>query len=278
MQTKLATGTEFAGATPELADKSVGTGTLGKALQVLDIIAMSPVPLRFTDVLERTDQPRGTLHRQLSNLIEEGLHTVNADNSYALGLRFLKLAAKSWSRNTLRIVAEPFIRELHEQTGETVHLGVIRDLEVIYIDKLESKQSVRMHSQVGNASPLYCTGIGKAMLARLPDEECEARARRFAFLKFTDTTLVTPQMLLAEIAEIRKTGIAHDREEHEPGIRCVAAALGDAKHSTIAGISVTAPAYRLGKTTIRDWEKLVLEKVRQIELVLEDHLGPRYQE
>ena len=263
---------------PGLVQKPPGTGTLGKVLEVLDVIALSDIPLRFTQVLARVEQPRGTLHRQLSNLIEEGLLTVNADNSYSLGLRFLKMAAKSWSRNTLRTVAEPYVRELHKETGETVHLGVINDLEVIYIDKLESKQTVRMHSQVGNASPLYCTGIGKAMLARLSVQECAARAARFDFVKFTSTTLTSPTSLLQEVEQIRKSGVAHDREEHEPGIYCVATALGDASQSMIAGISVTAPSFRLAKSKTRQWEKLVLEKARLIEQNLEDHLGPRFQE
>ena len=88
-----------------------GTGTLGKAIAVLDIIAASPEPLRFTDVLHLTNQPRGTLHRQISNLIEEGLLTVNRDHSYALGLRLLQFASKAWASNRFRTIAEPHLQD-----------------------------------------------------------------------------------------------------------------------------------------------------------------------
>jgi len=258
--------------------KTSGTGTLGKALEVLDLIAHSPRPLRFTDVLNQLDQPRGTLHRQISNLLEERLLDMNEDGSYTAGIRLLKLAAKAWSQNSFRSIAEPHVRKLHEATGETVHLGLLNGIEVVYLDKLESNQTVRMHSQVGNASPLYCTGIGKAMMALLPQHIAEERAQQFEFKRHTPTTLYTPELLLAEIGEIRKTGISHDREEHEPGIRCVASALGNFDRGTIAGISVTAPAYRIPEETIREWEVKVRETAQAIEQDMQSKLGPRNQE
>ncbi len=258
--------------------KSAGTGTLGKALEVLDIIAMSAVPLRFTDILKVVDQPRGTLHRQLSNLIEEGLVLANPDGTYDPGLRLMKLAAKAWSKNSFRTIAEPHFRKLHEATGETVHLGVLNGLEVIYVDKIESNQTVRMHSQLGNASPLYCTGIGKAMLALLERDDCAERAEKFNYVKHTETTLHTPQLLLAEIEQIRAAGVSHDREEHEVGIRCVSAGIGGEASSTIAGVSVTAPAYRITEDTILKWESLVFETARAIERDMAVSMGPRSQQ
>ena len=254
------------------------TGTLGKALEVLDVIALSEKPPRFTDLLSKIDQPRGTLHRQISNLIAEGLVSVNADNSYVPGLRLLKLAARAWSGNTFRLLAEPHIRKLHEETGETVHLGLMNGLEVIYLDKIESKQTVRMHSQVGNASPLYCTGVGKAMLALLPEDDCAERAAQFDYVRHTETTLHTPELLLSEMEEIRKTGISHDREEHEPGICCVAAGLGSAESGIIAGVSVTGPSFRISQEEKDRWQVLVLDAARAIESDMEARLGPRSQE
>ena len=254
------------------------SGTLGKALDVLEVIALSDKPPRFTDLLGQIDQPRGTLHRQISNLVAEGLVAVNADHSYVPGLRLLKLAARAWSGNSFRQLAEPHIRALHEATGETVHLGLMSGLEVIYLDKIESKQTVRMHSQVGNASPLYCTGVGKAMLARLSPEECAERAGQFEYFRHTPTTLHTPEMLVAEIDEIRQSGISHDREEHEPGIRCVAAGLGDEAQGIIAGVSVTAPAFRIADENIEQWQVLVFDAARAIERDMEARLGPRSQE
>lgn len=254
------------------------TGTLGKALEVLDVIAMAPKSLRFTHILNQLNQPRGTLHRNLSNLIKEGLVDVSTTGSYSPGLRLLNLAAQAWSKNTLRSVTDPHIRRLHEATGETVHLGVLSGLEVIYLDKLESYQAVRMHSQVGNASPLYCTGIGKAILALLPEEEYAAKAAAFDYVKHTPTTLHTAALLTSEIDDIRSSGIAHDREEHESGICCVAAGFGGHDTGIFAGLSITAPSFRTDKEKIKQWETLVYSIARDIENDLEPALGPRHGE
>lgn len=251
------------------------TGTLGKAVAVLDAIASSPEPLRFKDLAGLIDQPRGTLHRQISNLIGEGLVHVNADQSYSLGTRLLKFASLSWSKNRFRNIAEPHLRVLHDQTGETVHLGILQGTEVIYLDKVESRQAVRMHSQIGNASPAYCTGVGKAALSVLADEDLQAIAERISYVRYTPHTIAGASKLLEEISTIRREGVAYDREEHESGIKCVAAPITSADRRLAAGISVTGPAYRVKDGELRKWAPLVRSTARDIEEDLRMHLGPR---
>ncbi|HET7411437.1 MAG TPA: IclR family transcriptional regulator [Pararhizobium sp.] len=263
------------GVREEEAASPAGTGTLGKAMAVLEIVAASEEPMRFTDILNRSDQPRGTLHRQLSNLVEEGLLAVNRNHSYALGIRLLKFASKAWAGNEFRTIAEPHLRRLHEQTGETVHLGVLRGLDVIYLDKVESRQAVRMYSQIGNASPVYCTGVGKAALSALPDEEVDRLLRRIVFRRYTEQTLMSAEALSAEIAEIRRSGTAFDREEHEAGIRCVAAPIHSADRSFVAGVSVTGPAYRVSIEALEGWAGIVSDTAGMIMDDMANRLGPR---
>lgn len=251
------------------------TGTLGKAVSVLDIVASADAPMRFTEILDRSDQPRGTLHRQLSNLVEEGLLSLNRDHSYSLGLRLLKFAAKAWAGNQFRTIAEPHLRALHEQTGETVHLGVLRGTEVIYLDKVESRQAVRMYSQIGNASPVFCTGVGKAAMSAMTDDALDSLIGQIAFKRFTEHTIVTPEDLRAEIMEIRRTGNAYDREEHEIGIRCVAAPVHSADRSFVAGLSVTGPAYRVSMESLQSWAGLVRAAAAAIMDDMAPRLGPR---
>lgn len=253
----------------------VDTGTLGKAISVLDIVASADQPMRFTDILALSDQPRGTLHRQLSNLVEEGLLSLGRDHSYSVGIRLLKFAAKAWAGNQFRAIAEPHLRVLHDLTGETVHLGVLRGAEVIYLDKVESRQAVRMYSQIGNASPAYCTGVGKAAMAALPDAELRAVIAKIKFRRFTDSTLTTPEALLSEIETIRMSGNAYDREEHEPGIRCVAAPIHSADGSFVGGISVTGPAYRISAGSLESWAVLVRNAAAAIMDDMGARLGPR---
>ena len=257
------------------ARQRADTGTLGKAISVLDIVASASEPMRFTDILAVSDQPRGTLHRQLSNLVEEGLLSLGRDHSYSVGLRLLKFAAKAWAGNQFRVIAEPHLRRLHELTGETVHLGVLRGSEVIYLDKVEGRQAVRMYSQIGNASPVYCTGVGKAGLSALPDDELKAVVASIRFRRFTDSTIVTPEALLAEIEAIRSSGNAYDREEHEPGIRCVAAPIHSADRSFVGGLSVTGPAYRISQELLESWAGVVRDTAGRIMEDMGARLGPR---
>jgi len=257
----------------EIADRRE-TGTLGKLMLLLDIVTNADAPMRFTDILAVAGQPRGTLHRQLSHLSEEGLLEVDPDGRYAPGLRLLALASRSWARNEFRLIAEPHLRSLQELTGETVHLGVLRGSSVIYLDKVEGRQPVRMYSQIGTASPVYCTGVGKAALSVLPDERVHALLADMSFHQFTPSTR-TSRTLLAELAEIRLSGNAFDREEHEVGIRCVAAPIHSDDLSFVGGISVTGPAYRLTFERLNDWAEPVRQAAKSIMSSMRIGLGPR---
>ncbi len=183
------------------------TGTLGKLMVLLDLVTHADAPLRFTDILALANQPRGTLHRQLGHLVEEGLLEFDAEGRYAPGLRLLDFASRSWARNEFRLIAAPHLAALHRETGETVHLGVLRGSSIIYLDKVEGHQPVRMYSQIGNASPCYCTGVGKAALSVLPLDKIGELLPGLHFNRFTSATHVSAESLLAEIGEIAATGL-----------------------------------------------------------------------
>ncbi|KQV68226.1 IclR family transcriptional regulator [Rhizobium sp. Root1220] len=258
----------------EATSEGRDTGTLGKLMILLDLVTHAEGPMRFTDILALTDQPRGTLHRQLSHLVQEGMLEIDGDGRYSPGLRLLDLASSSWAKNEFRLVAEPHLNTLQRLTGETVHLGVLRGTSIIYLDKVEGRQSVRMFSQIGNASPVYCTGVGKAALSILPEERVTEIVGGLAFQKFTANTH-TRESLLVEIADIRSGGCAFDREEHEVGIRCVAAPIWSEDLSLIGGVSVTGPAYRLTMERLAEWEAPVREAAKRIMTGMRIGLGPR---
>jgi IclR family transcriptional regulator, acetate operon repressor len=245
------------------------TGTLGKAVSLLELIAFAEKPMRFTDVVEACGQPRGTVHRQLSHLVAEGLIDHAADQTYAVGLRLLQLAAKAWSGNDLRSIAAPHLAALQEATQESVHLAVLNGGQVTYLDKMEGKQSLRMHSQVGKTSPAYCTGVGKAALSLLA-----GIAAGVDFHRFTQNTLVTPEALIEDVSAIRKNGYGFDLQEHEIGIHCVAAPVRAPGRNFYAAISVTGPAYRVDLEQLRKWGPLVRETADKIAAELAFKLSP----
>lgn len=230
--------------------------------------------MRFTDVVEACGQPRGTVHRQLTHLVAEGLVDHVADQTYVVGLRLLQLAAKAWSGNDLRSVAAPHLAALQEATQESVHLAVLNGGQVTYLDKMEGRHTLRMHSQVGKTSPAYCTGVGKAALSMLSPDDLAALAAELDFHRFTQNTIVTPQMLAQDIAAIRSNGYGFDLQEHEIGIHCVAAPVRAPGRNFLAAISVTGPAYRVDVEQLRKWGPLVRETADQISAELACRLSP----
>lgn len=255
-------------------EMETGTGTLGKALALLEIVVSSDRPLRFTDILAVAGQPRGTLHRQLSHLVEEGLLSIRGDLTYEPGLRLLKFASRAWSGNQFRVIAEPHLRELHEETGETVHLGILRGSEVIYLDKVESRQTVRMQSQIGNASPVYCTGLGKAALSVLPPQVVDEVIAQLTFRAFTPHTHRNAVSLKHDLDGIRRLGYAFDREEHEAEIRCVAAPIHGPSLGFTGGLSVTGPAYRVSMAQLESWAPSVRRIAADLSEEAALRLGP----
>ena len=197
------------------------------------------------------------------------------DQSYRLGLRLLRFAVQAWDGSDVRTVAGPHLEALHTATGETVHLGVLDDLDVVYLDKVDARQAVRMHSQIGKASPSYCTGVGKAALAALPPELADERIARLRFRQHTEHTISTADALRAEIATIRRDGLSFDREEHETGIHCIAAPFHAHDGKTVGGISVTAPSYRVPMDALLQWSDLISSTAQNITADLSARMGPR---
>ena len=240
------------------------TGTLGKAISLLELVVLSPQPLRFTDILQLCEQPRGTLHRQLGHLLEEGLLEQKDDQTYVAGLRLLTFASQAWSGNDLRSIAAPHLRILHEKTQESVHLGVLRGAEIVYLDKIDGKHAVRMYSQIGRVSPAYCTGVGKAALSLLPDAELDAVAATMDFHAYTSKTILSATRLKPAVEDIRSLGYGFDLEEHETGIQCIAVPIIAPGQRFYAAISVTGPAYRLTQERLASWSDIVCEAAQNI--------------
>ncbi len=258
-----------------MAEDDAATGTLGKAIATLSLVCEAETPLRFTDVLERSGQPRGTLHRQLTHLVAEGLLDLGADQLYVPGLRLLSLASLAWSRNEIRRLAEPHLQALNALTGETVHLGVLRGAEIVYLDKVEGRQAIRMYSQIGRASPVYCTGIGKAALSVLAVDVRATLLAGLSFRRFTVNTHADLEALSKDIESIAQNGYGFDREEHEDGIHCVAAPIVSPDASFAGGISVTAPSFRVGMARMSGWAPAVRDAGRAICREIAVRMSPR---
>ncbi len=222
-----------------------GDGTVGKALDVLDMVAGAARPVRFTELLEQSAYPKATLYRLIQTLTHQGMLAHDPDRqTYSLGVRLVRLAHAAWATSSLAPIARPYLDELSGETGETIHLAQMDNGQVLYVDKRNAAKPVEMFAQAGKVGPAYCTGVGKAMLAFLPGDEVERVIQRQNFYRFTPQTLDTPEKLRAELAAIRARGYAFDREEHEPGIICCAAPILARSGRVIGALSVTSTTAR----------------------------------
>lgn len=220
-------------------------GTVGKALEVLDLVAMQPRPVRFSDLLAQSPLPKATLYRLLQVLTNQGMLSFDADShAYAPGVRLVRLAHAAWRHSSLAPIAAPHLDRLAADLGQTIHLAQLDDGQVLYVDKRNASERMEMFSQAGKVGPAHCTGVGKAMLAHLPEADLNRAIARQSFHRFTATTLVTPAALRAELAAIRVRGHAFDAEEHEPGIICVAVPVLTGAGRLLGGLSVTSTTRR----------------------------------
>lgn len=220
-------------------------GTVGKALDVLDIVAGFGRPVRFTELLAKGGYPKASLYRFLQTLTHQGMLQFDPDRgTYSPGLRLVRLAHAAWAQSSLAPLARRYLDELAAETGETVHLAQMDLGQVLYVDKRNAATPIEMFSSAGKVGPAYCTGVGKAMLAFMTEESMQAALLRQSFHRFTPQTLDSPAKLMADLAVVRSKGHAFDREEHEPGIICCAAPILTQSGRVLGAISVTSTTVR----------------------------------
>lgn len=222
-----------------------GGGTIGKAVEVLEMVADQKRPVRFTTLLAQSPFPKGTLYRLLQTLTRQGMLDYDHDlQTYSPGVRLVRLAHFAWKQSTLAPLARPHLDALSAQVGETIHLAQLDGGQVLYVDKRNAQNPVEMFSQAGKIGPGYCTGVGKAMLAYLPPDAQTEAVMKQSFYRHTDKTLTNADTLYEELAYIQKQGIAFDREEHETGIICVAVPILTDRGRVMGGLSITTTTQR----------------------------------
>ncbi|WP_417243671.1 IclR family transcriptional regulator [Celeribacter sp.] len=240
-------------------------GTVGKALAVLDEVAHFGRPVRFSDLLATSAYPKATLYRLLQTLTNQRMLSHDPDTGmYTLGVRLVRLAHDAWRTSSLAPIARPYLDALSEKIGETVHLAQLDHAQVIYVDKRNALQPLPMYSEAGKVGPAYCTGVGKAMMAYLPEDELAGVLAQQSWHRFTDGTLTDAAALQAELSAIRARGHAYDREEHELGIICVALPIRSERGRVLGAISVTSSTLRSSLDTLDTFVPLIRDTADHI--------------
>jgi IclR family acetate operon transcriptional repressor len=221
----------------------VPNSVIGRAMTLLAAFRPADTALSLAELTRRTGIPKPTVHRLVGELASWDV-VERTGTGVRLGMRLFELGTMAPRQRGLREAAAPFLADLFEATHETVHLAVPDGVEVVYVEKIDSRRAPAVPSRVGGRMPAYCTGVGKALLAfapagRLADVVAAGLERR------TPRTVVAPGHLARDLAVIAERGIAEEHEESTVGIACVAAPVLDAAGIAVAAVSITGWANRL---------------------------------
>jgi IclR family KDG regulon transcriptional repressor len=245
----------------DLAEKQ--TSAVTRTITVLEILSKYKL-INLEQLAKETDLPKATLLRFLTTLASLGYVHRDQYDQYSLTLKMFSVGSRCLEHTDLIGIAHPIAEQLSERLGETVHMGILEDLTAIYVLKIESKYTIRMHSRVGKAIPLYSTAIGKIFLSDMEAAQRKETISRIKLVPFTPNTIKSATELEKELITVRKNGVAHDRCEQEDHLSCIATAIRDYSGKTVAALSVTWPLFRYEKEREREYEQSVQDAAREI--------------
>jgi IclR family transcriptional regulator, KDG regulon repressor len=238
---------------------------IDRAAQILDCFGFDHQELSVSEIGAKTALHRSTAHRILMALEYNDLIQQNPDNGkYRVGIKLFRLGHQAVSHLDLREICRPFLARIMNETKETVHLAVLDDNQVLYLDKVEGPHALRMPSRVGRHIPTYCTSLGKAMLSCLDEQEVKGILGKQPFTAYTANTVKNLEQLLADVRAVHKRGYAVDNEEIEIGLRCVGAPIRDHTGAMVGAISAAAPSARLAEKKIPRVGRLVMAVAEEI--------------
>ena len=242
-------------------NESQGSATLRRALDVLEVLGTAePDGLAAAELARRLGINRVTAHRILQSFCARGyVRQEGSGKPYRLGLRLLELGEEIVANLDVASVARPFLQELVDRTKETAHLAVLNNAEAVYVAKVESRHAMRLVSHIGSRVPLYCSALGKALLATCSDTDLDRLVSQQSFDPRTPRTISDPVGLLRDVSRIRRQGFAVDMAENERGVHCVGAAVLGRRGEGIAAVSVSGPAERITRKSIDDYAVLVMD-------------------
>lgn len=231
-------------------------------------------PRKLTGLSEEIALNSSTTFRLLATLAHHNyVERDKLSGEYKLGLTCLELARAYHASNDIRRSSLPELERLRDVTTETVHLGILDKMEVVYLEKLHGLHAVGlMSSRVGGRSPAYCTGLGKVLLAYADLELVRDYFGQVGLHDYTDTTVQTVDELMDHLEQVCNQGYALDLGEHEAEVNCVAAPIFDINSQVVAAISTSGPAGRLNPL---ETKQELIDQTREAARIVSAKLGYR---
>jgi len=214
--------------------------SLARGLKILDMLANAQDSISITAVATHLQIDKGSASLLLQTLSNYGFAEKDlATRQYRLGPAVVRLSRSLLTKMPLRETAKPFLHQLVRETSECAHLGVLAQGKVLYIDQVESPETLRVNAEVGFVAPLHCTALGKVLLAwgaaSIPEE----------LSGYTARTIFDPEVLQMDLEKTRRRGYALDDEEFDYGVRCIAAPVFDYRGKVVGALGISGPAARV---------------------------------
>jgi IclR family KDG regulon transcriptional repressor len=245
--------------------------SIERALTILNKLAEFPDGIQITRLSEQIGLTKSTTHRLLSTLSSMNYVVKDEEtDKYRLGLQILFLSRNLLNNTDIVTVSKPYLEKLTQDVNETAHLCIEDNGEVMYIDKIESNQTIRMYSRIGSRAPMYCTGVGKVLLSGMTPDYLDEVIAKMNFVAKTPTTITSKEELLEEIEKVKQQGYALDDCENEVILRCIASPIYDHNGKIVASFSISGPRNRVTMELINDE---LVDKMKQYSIEISRNLG-----
>jgi len=241
---------------------------LDRGLTVLRCLGQDGT-LTLTDLASRLGMPASTVHRILATLNAHGLvEFIEQSQEWAIGIEAFRIGSAYLERTNLVEASRTAMRSLMINTGETSNLAIMDDGDVVFVSQIESHNPIRAFFRSGTRGHMHSSGIGKALLANIPEKDVDKIVRKKGLPAFTEKSLTMKDKLFANLQITKKRGWSLDDEERYSGMRCVAAPIFNAYGEAVAGISVSGPTLRFADEAIEDFAEKVMEAARRVTIMI----------
>jgi len=226
--------------------KEYSVPSIERALSVLECLAQAKRGFSLSEIGRTLRIPKSSAHLILSTLERRGFLQKNAKTGrYCFGLQLVSLSRSALENLDMRDEAKPFLCSLMQESGLTVHMAVLERDEAVIIEKVEAPGLVRLASWIGRRLDVNCTGVGKVLLAFLPDDELDYLLKTKEFARHNSRTIISKSALRRELKRIKQAGYSFDNQEDEPGVCCIGAPVFDQNGKAVAAISVAGIASQI---------------------------------
>ncbi len=243
--------------------------TLSRGLEILELLSEHPDGLELHQVAKAMEMPKSSAFNLLQTLVQHK-YIRKPENAlrYQLGLKLFEVGSAAVNHVDVTSVIRQYMTDISRACNETMHCGILSGPDVLYIDKMESTQSIRMSSHVGVRMPLHATAMGKAFLACFTDEQVRALYQGVQMASLTPHTITDADTLLKQLQVIRQAGYAMETQESNLNVSCIGVAILGRDDKPAYALSISAPSFRMGESEIAAWGQMLLRAQRKIQRVL----------